>query len=196
MTAIRQPRRITFEEYLMLERNSTTKSEYLDGSIYAMSGGTGNHAFIAVNLAVALSLQLHGSDCRLGNSDLMVANKDHSFTAYPDLSIVCGSPVYFDSRNDVLTNPRVVMEVLSPSTEPIDRGAKMEGYAQIESLRDYLLVSQECMKIELWSRETEGGSWRAFRLQASAEGRDGEILIPSIRKTLRLSEAYVGIDLV
>jgi Uma2 family endonuclease len=187
MSAMRKPRTFTFDEYLLIERDAPYKSEYLDGMIYAMSGGTGNHSFIAVNASTILSNLLRGKGCRVGNSDLMVATVDQSFSAYPDVTVVCGSPIYANAGEDVLVNPLVIVEVLSPSTESYDRGEKFEQYKQIDSLIDYLLISQDSPIIELWHKD--GGKWT----RSTMSGLESQMDIPSLGIRLPLSGVYEGI---
>ena len=187
MSALRQPRTFTFEEYLLIERNAPYKSEYLDEMIFAMSGGSGNHSFIAVNIATALTVLLRRSGCRVANSDLRVADADLSFSAYPDVSVVCGTPDYLDDSGDVLLNPCLVVEVLSPSTESYDRGEKFERYKRIDSLTDYLLVSQEEPLVELWRKEGEG--W----ILTPVTGMESEIPLPLLGIALRLTDLYEGV---
>lgn len=185
--ALRQPRTFTFEEYLRIERDSTFKSEYLDGGIYAMAGESGPHAIIAANLLFALTLPLRNQGCRAVGSDLLVSTEDRTFSAYPDITVYCGSPRYLDDRSDVLLNPRMIVEVLSPSTQVYDRGEKFERYRQIDSLTEYLLVSQEEPLAELWRRS--GEEWVSSR----AVGIEAELIFPSLDVTLPLSEVYDGI---
>jgi Uma2 family endonuclease len=187
MTALRQPRIFTFDEYLLIERNAEYKSEYLDGLIYAMSGGTGSHSYIAANMLIAIGARIRGSNCRVSTSDLRVVTEDLAFAAYPDVTVICGPPRYWDDRNDVLLNPQAIVEVLSPSTEAYDRGEKFERYQRIPSLKEYLLVSQDKPLVELWSRDGDGWSVSRF------EGNTGEFVIDSLGITLPLSEVYAGV---
>ena len=179
------------DEYLALEREASTKSEYLNGGIYAMTGGTPQHSEIASNIIMAIGPQLKRKQCHVYTSDLRVASANSQLITYPDVSIVCGAPQFRDARNDVVTNPVVLIEVLSDSTEAYDRGKKFNYYRTIESLRDYILVSQKEPLIDLYSREPNG-SWQI----QSIAGLEPESLleIPSIGCRLPLSDVYDGIE--
>ena len=141
----------TVEEYLALERESEERHEYLDGQIYAMAGESKEHADISVNLVSELRSQLKGTPCRVWTKDSKVVSGPaikHSRStkglfSYPDLVVVRDEPRFLDGRQDVLLNPTVIIEVLSPATESFDRGEKFRRYrTQIPSLTDYILVSQ------------------------------------------------------
>ena len=148
-----QPRiRLTAEEYLERERKADTKSEYLDGEIYAMSGATRRHNLIAGNIHTDLNNQLRDRDCEVYGSDMRVKVTATSLYAYPDVSAVCGEPSFENDTEDVLLNPNLLIEVLSDSTEAYDRGEKSKHYRQIESLAEYLLVSQKKMHLEIYCR--------------------------------------------
>jgi Uma2 family endonuclease len=185
--AVRQPQSgVRPEEYLALEREASFKSEYLDGVIYAMAGGTVDHSTIAGNLIGVLFGQLTGKPCRVLTSDSQVRSRtSDGLFAYPDVAVVCGDVKYHDKRRDVATNPMVIVEVLSPSTEAFDRGRKFEKYQTIESLKDYVLVAQDRPRIELYSRQTDN-QW----LLTTVEGLESSLLIPSIECTLALSQVY------
>lgn len=189
MSALPQPRIFSFEEYLLIERHASFKSEYLEGTIYAMAGGSGTHAIIAANILVALRDPLRSRGCMAVGSDLRVAAGDRLFSAYPDVTVFCGRPVYLDDREDVLLNPLLIVEVLSPSTESYDRGEKFERYQRIASLADYLLVSQEEPRVELWHRGEDGCTSEA------ATGLDARLFLPSLEIDLPLSGVYEGIEI-
>lgn len=188
MVAHLKPRLFTPEEYLTVERMAETRSEYLEGMIYAMVGASSAHSMITFNVSVALGKQLQGKSCRGFSSDMKVRTGNERFYAYPDLTIVCGKPRFHDDRNDVLINPRVIIEVLSPSTEAYDRGQKFANYRQIESLTDYLLIAQDEPRIEYY-RKNADGNW----LLRDTAGLDASIEIASIECTLPLAEVYDGV---
>jgi Uma2 family endonuclease len=177
------------EEYLALERVDKYKNEYLAGRIYAMSGGTPTHAAIAMNVGGEIRTQLKGSECRVFSSDLKVRSGASTLFAYPDVTVVCGNLEYHDSKADVITNPVVIVEVLSDSTEAFDRGDKFINYRQIESLADYLLVSQTGCLVEHYTKLPDG-KW----ILNPVSGLESEIEIRSIGCTLRLSEIYDKIE--
>jgi len=185
VTAQRQTAYYTPEEYLSLERSADFKSEYLDGLIYAMAGSSPQHSAITANVIAIAVAALRGKPCQVFSSDLKVATDPHGLYAYPDLSIVCGEPQFHDEHQDVLTNPTVLVEVLSPSTEAYDRGRKFIQYQRIASLTDYILVAQEEPRLEHYARQG-GNQW----LLSSAAGLDGSLAIGSLGCTLRLAEIY------
>jgi Uma2 family endonuclease len=129
-----QLRRFTPEEYLEIERKATFKSDYLNGQIYAMAGGDPKHSAVAANVITALSMQLWDRPCQVFTSDLKVRTTPGGLFAYPDASVVCGDLEFHDNREDVVTNPVILVEVLSPSTAAYDRLVKFDQYRQIPNL--------------------------------------------------------------
>src|SRR5215212_4143688 len=125
---------VTPEEYLAAERLSETRSEYLDGGVCPMTGASLNHGRIVINVATELALQLRERDCDVLVADMKVRLPDLRKFFYPDVVVSCGALQFHDERNDIITNPDLVVEVLSPSTEAFDRGAKFGAYQTIESL--------------------------------------------------------------
>jgi Uma2 family endonuclease len=164
--AVRQ--RFDFSDYLSLEESSTVKHEYLGGLVWAMAGGSPEHARIAANLAALLSSQLAGQRCAVFSSDLRVRVLATGLATYPDLTVVCGQLEFDpeDSKQHTIINPSVILEVLSPSTEDYDRGEKLSHYQQIASLRELVLVDPERRSIEVWRRAAQDWSFDA----GSAEG--------------------------
>ncbi len=176
-------------EYLALDREAEERSEYLDGEMFAMAGGSREHAAIAVNLARELSLQLRHRPCDTYGSDMRVWVEASGLYTYPDLSVVCGEPMFGpDGRKDTLCNPTLLVEVLSPSSEAYDRGKKFEHYRAIPSFREYLLVAQESPLIDRFLRQ-ESGIW----LFDAARGLDAEVELSSIGARLALSEVYAKV---
>ncbi len=189
MTA--QPRRyITEDEYLEHERQSVTKSEYYDGQIYAMTGAKEAHNLIAGNLIASLHGQLRREPCRVYPSDMRVKVLQTGLNTYPDVTVICGQPQFTDETRDTLTNPTVIIEVLSPSTERYDRGVKFRHYRSIETLRDYILIAQDRQYIEHYTRY-EGGQW-LFEEASTPEAR---ITLDSIGCILTLEDTYEKVDL-
>jgi Uma2 family endonuclease len=180
--------KVSAEEYLALDRAAEFRSEFLEGEMIAMSGGSLRHSGLQVNLAGEFRDALRGSPCRAFNSDLRVRVSPRMY-AYPDLTIACGKPELSDERQDVLLNPRVIVEVLSPSTEYYDRGVKFRRYREIESLTDYILIDQDQMRIEQFTRG-EANTWTLHDYQRSED----VLLIPSIGISLPLSAIYEGIE--
>jgi Uma2 family endonuclease len=149
--------KVTAEEYLALDRAAELRSEFLDGEIIAMSGGSVRHSRLQMNLGFEIRTALKGTACEAFNSDLRVRVSSRMYT-YPDLSVVCGELMLADGRQDVLLNPGVVFEVLSPSTEYYDRGLKFQRYREVESLQDYILVAQDEIRIEHYTR-CDANTW-------------------------------------
>src|SRR5436190_1846687 len=122
-----KPRRYTLDEYFKIARDSEVKLEYIDGEIVAMAGGTYNHSLITTNTIIALGNRLKGKQCRVLESNLRVGIKRSRYT-YPDIPVVCGAPQFDPRDSETIVNPRVLIEVLSPSTERSDRGEKVNRY--------------------------------------------------------------------
>ena len=179
--------RYTEAQYLKWEEDAVEKSEYIDGEIRATSGGSEPHASIPVNVGGELRTALKGRGCRVLSSDMKVWTAGAMY--YPDLLVVCGPSVYRNGNKHVITNPIVVVEVLSPSTEPKDRGEKFIRYQQIETLRLYLLVSQTEPRIEIFERG-ENGHWD----YSMVTGLENAIEVSSLGVTLALSEIYDQVE--
>lgn len=180
---------VTPDEYLAAERLSEYRSEYLDGGVYPMTGASLNHGRIITNVATELALQLRERDCDVLIADMKVRLPDLRKFFYPDVVVACGELQFHDERKDIITNPDLVIEVLSPSTETFDRGAKFEAYRTIESLKEYVLVSQEKPLVEQYVRG-EGGEW-TFK---AVEGLESSLTLPSIECTLNLSAVYKRVE--
>ncbi len=175
------------EEYLERERKAEYKSEYYNGEMFAMSGVSRKHDDIATELHFLIAQHLRGRSCRWHTSDMRVLLPSGDYT-YPDVSVVCGERKFADSHFDTLTNPTLLVEILSPSTESYDRGQKARLYRAIPSLRELLLISQESYDVELYRRQ-EGGSWALYE----ASGLDGTIELASIGYTLKLRDLYATV---
>lgn len=180
---------VTPEEYLAAERLSETRSEYLDGGVYPMIGGTVNHNRITINLVLELGTQLGSADCDVHAADLKVCLSDSRKFFYPDVMVICGGLQYHGDRKDIVTNPALVVEVLSPSTEAFDRGAKFEAYRTVESLKEYVLVSQDKPLVEQYVRNGDG-SWKF----TEAIGLESSLTLPSIGCTLNLAAVYKRVE--
>ena len=178
-------RKYTPEEYLALEEVAEYRSEYFQGEIFAMAGGTPRHNDIALNLIDRLRGQLRGGNCKANAFDLRVLVKPTGLRTYPDIVVTCGQR---ELEGNTLLNPRVLMEVLSPSTEKYDRGMKFEHYRQISALQEYILVSQFEPHIERFVRQTDG-SW----LMTEAKGLESSIALDAVGWMLSLAEAYEGV---
>lgn len=178
--------RFTFDEYLMLEADSGAKHEYFAGQVWAMAGGTPEHAAVSMNVGTLLTNALRGKPCRVYSSDLRIRIHATSLGTYPDVTVVCG-PVALDPedpKNHTVSNPCVIVEVLSPSTEDYDRGEKLGHYKQIPSLTEVVLIAHDRQEVEIVRREPDG-SW------SRAIVRAGEIAqLTSIDCDLPVEEIY------
>ena len=177
--------KVTEEEYLRLERAAEHKSEFIDGEILAMSGGSPKHALLAANWVRELGNQLRGKHCRVFTSDLRVRTASTGSYVYPDVSVVCGKLAMHDATDDVITNPTLVVEILSPSTSNYDRGMKFELYREIPSLLEYVLAHQDAVHVEHFARQTDG-SW-IFR---EYFGNNSKVALSSINCLVTLSDVY------
>ena len=180
---------LTPEEYLAFERKATTKHEYLNGQIIAMSGASFAHNFITVNIATSLNVQLMEGECRVATSDMRVKVTEIDSYFYPDVVVVCGEPIPEDNIFDTLLNPTLIVEVLSPSTEAYDRGEKFEHYQQIASLKDYILISQDEVHVEHYCRQGSGWMQSEFRELGDA------LSLLSINCELRLQDIYRRVEI-
>jgi len=151
-----EKRFISPQEYLVIERASEIRHEYYNGEMFAMSGATRAHNLIAGNIFASLREQFAGRDGEVYQSDMRVKVDRKGLSTYPDVVAACESPEFEDNEFDTLINPRVIVEVLSKSTEVYDRGAKFEMYRRVASLQDYVLVSPDRMHVEHFQRQPDG----------------------------------------
>ena len=138
----------TPEEYLALERKATVKSEYINGEILAMSGANLAHTRITADIVTELNNQLRGGECEVISNDMRVKTGPKGAYFYPDVVVFCGEPEVEDNVFDTLLNPILILEVLSPSTEVYDKGEKFRYYQELASLQEYILVSQDRVRVE------------------------------------------------
>lgn len=176
------------EDYLALDRAAETKSEYFDGRVLAMSGGTPQHALIPSNITGLLWPQLKAGLCRTYNSDLRVAAPSGRRFFYPDLTVVCGSLEFHGRHRDTVTNPKVVFEVLSESTAGYDCGPKFLTYQTMPSLQEYVLVHQDAHLIEHYVR-SQNETW----IYRKVEGPEAVLELPSIQCSLNLEDIYLSV---
>ncbi len=177
------------EEYLERERRAEYKSEYFAGEIVAMVGAKRNHNLISGNVTTSLGVQLRNSPCEVYANDMKVRADQSRLYSYPDVVVVCGEPQFQDNEDDVLLNPTVVVEVLSPSTEAKDRGEKFLRYRQIASLTDYVLIAQNERRVEQFTKQSDG-SWRLVEMFDA-----GEVRLDSVGCTLTLADIYNKVTL-
>jgi len=184
MPAVLTQAHYTAEEYLTLERSASSKSEFHDGQIYAMTGASRKHNLITVNIAGELRNQLKKRPCEAYGSDMRVKVTEARSYHYPDIVVACGTPEFEDAHVDTLLNPTLLIEVLSPSTEAYDRGGKFAHYRKIPTLREYLLVAQDQPSIERYVRQ--GDVW----ILTEAVGLEADMPLESIDCVLSLCEVY------
>ena len=185
-----QPKtRITPQEYLELERKAEIRSEYFDGEMFAMSGASREHTKIVANITTELNTQFMDRPCEVYMLDMRTKVSPTGLYTYPDVVAVCAEPEFEDSNFDTLVNPQLIIEVLSNSTESYDRGKKFAHYRTIDSLREYILVSQTECRTERFSRQDDG-SW----LYTESTDPDGSIELASVACRLSLSLVYHKVD--
>ena len=178
---------LTPEQYLALERKAITKSEYLNGHIYAMAGASREHNLITVNISSGLHVQLEDQPCEAYVNDMRLKISPTGLYTYPDVVVVCDEPHFEDTDLDTLLNPIVLVEVLSPSTEAYDRGEKFAHYRQLESLQEYILVAQNRVRVEHYLRQ--GVQW----LLTGLSDPDDVLHLTSIGCNLSLREIYAKV---
>jgi len=178
----------TPEEYLALERTAGYKSEYINGEIYPMVGGTHQHTALVYNIGGQLHTQLQGRSCDAYIGEMRVRVSATGMYTYPDVVVVCGEEQMADEHNDTVLNPTVIFEVLSPSTALYDRGDKFAHYQSLESLTDYVLVAQDRVRVEHFARQ--GDAW----LLTVANNLSDGLYLAAIDCTLPLAKAYLYVD--
>jgi Uma2 family endonuclease len=194
MSSLPRPRRLTVAEYLAIENAAAFRSEFYDGEMFAMAGAAEPHTDIRENLADEIGSRLRGSPCRKASSDQRVRVEPNGLYTYPDLVITCGQREYdpLDQKKTTLTNPTVLIEVLSPSTEAYDRGPKLGMYQRLDSVRAVVLVCQDRVSAEVYSRQPDG-RW----LHEVFDDPAGELTVPGLPVEVRipLADVYRGVDL-
>jgi Uma2 family endonuclease len=179
---------VTAEEYLEAERKAEYKSEYYNGEVFAMSAASRTHDRINTQLAFLIEGCLAGRGCEAFSANMRVLVIPNKLFTYPDLSVVCGEPQFPDPYVDTLTNPTLMVEILSPSTERYDRTLKASQYRNIASLRELLLISQEHYEVKLY-RRCPDTSWSVFE----AGGLDASVELVSIGSVLQLRDLYAKV---
>jgi Uma2 family endonuclease len=183
----------TEAEYLAFERESELKHEYAAGTVRAMTGASWSHNVICVNISTSLNVQLAQTDCRVTSGDMRLHIAAAHTYRYPDVMVVCDKPQFVGERVDTIANPLVVIEVLSASTELIDRNTKLDEYLQIPSLQAYLLVAQQTAKVERYLRQASG-DW----LYTPVIGTSARLALPAVGGdngcTLSLADIYRKVE--
>ena len=180
--------RLTPEEYLALERESSCKSEYVNGEMFAMSGASRRHNLISLNIGAEFRAQLRHRPCEVYTSDMRVKIRATGLYTYPDVVVVCEEPSLEDTAGETLLNPTLLVEVLSKSTADYDRGGKFEHYRTLASLQEYLLVAQEHPHVVQYVRQSDA-TW----LLSETRHLEAHLHLPSITCDLALSEVYAKV---
>ncbi|MBX3437171.1 MAG: Uma2 family endonuclease [Planctomycetaceae bacterium] len=181
-------KRLSWEQYVEYERDAPEKSEFYDGELFAMAGGSANHCLVATNFTREAGNALKSRNCRVYGSDMRVLCPTGLGT-YPDASIVCSEPHYRGDGQDTLVNPVVLVEVLSPTTEAYDRGKRFEHYQSLLSLQEYVLISQDHVRIEHFARQRASGQW----LLMTFSDPDGQVELPVVGIALSVAEIYAKV---
>jgi Uma2 family endonuclease len=189
MAIPRQKHFITPEEYLRLEREASYKSEYYDGEIFAMAGGTAEHSAIVLNVGGELRTLLKGHRCAPYDSNLRIKIAAADLYTYPDVSVICGPLEYADQHRDMVTNPTLIVEVLSDSTEAYDRGKKFAHYRTLPSFAEYVIVSQKEPLVEVFFKLPDG-TWQL----TPARGGDAVVRLQSLGIELRLAAVFDRVE--
>lgn len=174
---------MTYAEYLAFEAQSEVKHEFLRGEVWAMAGGTPSHARMHMNVGSALLAALKGKPCSVFSSDLRVRISETDRSTYPDVTVVCGKLQTAPEDPNAVTNPIVIVEVLSETTEASDRGEKFQHYARLPSLQEYVLVSQKGRRVDVF-RRGEGETWTFVPVTV------GSVELKSIDVRLALDDVY------
>jgi Uma2 family endonuclease len=182
-------RRITIAEYVALERDALEKHEFYRGEIFAMAGASPRHNVIVTNILAKLYQQLEGKPCRPYGSDQRIRVEEADLSTYPDVSVICGKMEVSPADRHAATNPVVIFEVTSPSTEGYDRGPKFELYQQSPTLQQYVIVEQVSAKIVTYERDDDG-TWR-YKLLV---GTDQTLELPAIGSRLALADVYRDVE--
>lgn len=173
------------EKYLELEEKSDTKNEYLDGEIIPMAGGTTNHNQIAGNFFRAFPLTISDRDYYIYINDVKLWIPDYRFYTYPDLMIIEGKPVYQSENSNIVTNPKIIIEVLSDSTQNYDKTEKFRAYRSLPSLQEYILISQSSYYVEQFIKQTEQ-QW----LFNAIEGENNHLALASVDFSISFFQIY------
>ena len=176
------------EEYLARERKALTKSEYRNGQVYALPGASRKHNIIAVHVSGELYIQLRTRSCEIYTNDMRVKVSAAGLYTYPDVVVVCDEPRFEDTHFDTLLNPTVLIEVLSPSTAAYDRGEKFASYQKLDSLCEYVLISQDRVRVEHYLRQEQAWDLTEFRSLSDA------FRLTSIECELSLQAIYAKVQ--
>ncbi|ACK66632.1 protein of unknown function DUF820 [Rippkaea orientalis PCC 8801] len=178
----------SFEEYLTLEEEASYKHEYQDGEIVEMTGGTTNHNKIALNFAAYLKFALKGQNYNLFISDVKLWIPHYRQATYPDVMVIEGEPIYYGDNKTTVTNPSLIVEVLSKSTQNYDQGDKFLYYRSIPEFKEYILINQNRSYVMQYNK-THEGKW----LLSEYQGDSLVLSLVSIDFSLSFAEIYEGL---
>lgn len=177
--------KFTEEEYLQMERESDRKHEYYRGEIFAMSGASPRHNQIFSNLFISLGIKLKGNPCQPYGSDMRIHIPENTLHTYPDISILCRDIITDDPHEDTVVEPSILIEILSPSTRNYDRGEKFRLYRDIPTLREYIMVDSESIKVEAYCLNIDG-NWELKEYKKTSDS----LLIRTLLLSIPLAEIY------
>jgi Uma2 family endonuclease len=183
--------KFTADEYLAMETAAEYKSEFYRGEIFALAGGTVDHNAIVLNCSVALCARLHPGRCRVMNSDNRLHIQRSGLYTYPDVMVICGRIQFHAGRKDTVTNPLLIVEVLSESTRDYDRGGKFAFYKQIPDMQEYVLIESERPRVECY-RRTADGLW----VFDAFDGLDAVAKFESVACEIPLRALYLQVSWV
>lgn len=187
--------RLTPDEYLAIERAADRKSEYWNGEMFALAGASERHGAIVANLVGELRAAVKGHPCKVYANDLRLQVAPTGLYTYPDVLVICGPPEFSDDAKDMIRNPKLIVEVLSPSTEDYDRGRKFAHYRTLPSLMEYLVVAQNRPAVEMFTREQESPERPEPRwVLTETSGLEGVVHLVSIEADLALREVYDKVE--
>jgi Uma2 family endonuclease len=186
-----QPRSFySFDDYLAAERQChDERHEYFDGEVFAMTGASWEHNLITANLTGELHVRLKGRPCFVLSNDMRVRVESANAGTYPDVTVLCDEPSFYDDRRDTVTNPTLIIEVLSPSSEGYDRGGKFARYRQLASLCQYVLVAQDRVAVDVLTRDTDQ-RW----VLTTHDDLGQNVVLDAIDCTLPMAEIYDKVD--
>lgn len=184
----KQEELVSRSEYIQAEEVAQIRHEYLAGRVYAMAGASDNHSAICVRLIALLDQRLYGTSCAPRNNDLRIRIEEMDTDLYPDALIFCGLPEFENEKKLVLLNPKVIFEILSPSTEKFDQGEKFDLYAKLPSLTDYVVIAQDRVRVRHFRRQ--GATWNLNTLIS----REDYLSFPKIPLQIQMGELYRDLD--
>ena len=185
----KQSNYFTSAEYLALEEAADYKSEYYRGEIFAMAGGSYNHNMIAGNLYAALNQFVASRSCFAFTSDMKLFVEQYDLYTYPDAMVICGQIHFAKNRTDTVTNPKILIEVLSKSTQDYDRGLKFEAYRSLKSCQDYILIDQERVHLEYYHKLPDN-RWALTEFKTA----EASLTIESLDFEIPISQIYHKVD--